>query len=183
MTSRIGLIAAALFLSTIVAANYFVENIGTQFAPGDPHTLPVGFGLRAPSGVLLVGLAFTLRDVVQRTLGTAAVLVCIAAGTGLAALISPALAAASALAFAASELADLAMYTAVIWRAPDSPGRFVAAVAVSNVVGAVVDSVVFLTIAFGSLEFLDGQVVGKLLMTVAALPVVALARRRIPAGT
>ena len=48
----------------------------------------------------------------------------------------------------------------------------------SSVVGLVVDSVVFLSVAFGSLEFLAGQVVGKTLMVVLALPVLAVIRAR-----
>ena len=47
---------------------------------------------------------------------------------------------------------------------------------VSNAVGIVTDSLVFLWIAFGSLEFFKGQVVGKAWMTLAALPVVLLLR-------
>jgi uncharacterized PurR-regulated membrane protein YhhQ (DUF165 family) len=35
------------------------------------------------------------------------------------------------------------------------------AVALSGVVGAVIDSAVFLLIAFGSLDYIAGQVVGK----------------------
>jgi hypothetical protein len=54
----------------------------------------------------------------------------------------------------------------------------VAAVAASSVVGLIVDSIVFLWLAFGSLEFLPGQIVGKLWMVVLAVPFVAYLRRR-----
>jgi len=47
----------------------------------------------------------------------------------------------------------------------------------SNVVGLVADSVLFLYIAFGSLAFLSGQIVGKAWMTLAAVAVLALVRR------
>ena len=47
-------------------------------------------------------------------------------------------------------------------------------------VGLVVDSVVFLTLAFGSLEFLAGQVVGKLWAVLIAIPLVRLLRRVAP---
>ena len=40
----------------------------------------------------------------------------------------------------------------------------------SNLVGNVLDSVVFLALAFGSLEFLVGQVVGKTWVTLLAAP-------------
>jgi hypothetical protein len=41
-----------------------------------------------------------------------------------------------------------------------------------------VDSVVFLGLAFGSLEYLGGQVAGKLWMVLLALPLIHLLRRR-----
>jgi hypothetical protein len=39
-------------------------------------------------------------------------------------------------------------------------------------VGAVIDSAVFLWLAFGSLDFLLGQVIGKAWMVLASLPVI-----------
>jgi uncharacterized PurR-regulated membrane protein YhhQ (DUF165 family) len=45
-------------------------------------------------------------------------------------------------------------------------------------VGLVADSVLFLWLAFGSLEFLAGQIVGKLLMVVLALPFIHWIRKR-----
>jgi hypothetical protein len=54
----------------------------------------------------------------------------------------------------------------------------VAAVIASSTVGLVVDSIVFLWLAFGSLEFLFGQVLGKLWMVLLAIPFVAWIRRR-----
>jgi hypothetical protein len=46
------------------------------------------------------------------------------------------------------------------------------------VVGLVVDSMVFLWLAFGSLDFLAGQVVGKSWMVVLTIPLIAILRRR-----
>jgi uncharacterized PurR-regulated membrane protein YhhQ (DUF165 family) len=79
---------------------------------------------------------------------------------------------ASAVAFLLSEFADFAVYTPLARR------RLVMAVVASSVVGLVVDSIVFLWLAFGSLEFLPGQVVGKLWMVLLAVPFVAYLRRR-----
>jgi uncharacterized PurR-regulated membrane protein YhhQ (DUF165 family) len=79
---------------------------------------------------------------------------------------------ASAAAFLLSEFADFAVYTPLARR------RLVAAVVASSVVGLVVDSVVFLWLAFGSLEFLAGQIVGKSWMVLIAIPFVAYLRRR-----
>lgn len=169
--TRIGLAALVGFIATIFLANWLIAHVGTQPFPGGPHTISVGFGLTAPSGVLAVGLAFTFRDIVQRTLGVPAVIGAILLGAGLSYLVSPAFAAASACAFLVSEAADLLVYT------PLEQRGWLGAVVVSNVVGAVVDSWLFLTLAFGSTAFLAGQVVGKIEMTALALMFLIPARR------
>jgi len=48
----------------------------------------------------------------------------------------------------------------------------------SGAVGLVVDSLIFLWVAFGSLEFLPGQVIGKAWMVALSLPLVHWLRRR-----
>jgi uncharacterized PurR-regulated membrane protein YhhQ (DUF165 family) len=169
------LATAAAYLASIVAANYAISHIGTQYAPGAPHVLPVGFGLDAPSGVYVVGLTLVLRDVVQRQWGKLPTFVLIILGAALTALFSPALAFASAVAFLLSESADFGTFTLT-----ERFGYPAAAVA-SNVVGLVVDTIAFLTIAFGSLQFWQGQMVGKAYATVAFLAwvaVVAIRNRR-----
>ena len=52
------------------------------------------------------------------------------------------------------------------------------AVVASSAAGLVVDSIVFLWLAFGSLEFLPGQVVGKAWMVLLSIPFIAWLRRR-----
>ena len=160
---RAGLLAFVAYVATIVAANWAVERYGI---------VRVGFGLTAPAGVFFAGLAFTLRDVTQLTLGKRIAIAAIVVGTLVSLLVSTRFALASGTAFLLSELADFFVYT------PIQRAAFVPAVVVSNVVGAVVDSAIFLQLAFDSLEFLPGQVVGKLLMTAAALPIVWAGRRR-----
>lgn len=159
----LGYVAAALFVATVWLANWAIQRWGP---------VPVGFGLMAPAGVYFVGLAFTLRDVVHRILGRWVVVGCILAGAALSYFISPAFAVASGVAFLVSESADLAVYE------PIRRKGWLPAVVASNVVGVVVDSFLFLTIAFGSLEFFWGQVVGKLWMTAIAVAVIALVQRR-----
>jgi uncharacterized PurR-regulated membrane protein YhhQ (DUF165 family) len=152
-----------------------IGHIGTVCVPHGPCLVPVAPGLMAPSGVLTVGVALVLRDVVQRCLGLSWGLLAIAAGTVLSALVAPSsLVIASGIAFALSELADFAVYT------PLQRRRLMLAVLASAVVGLVVDSVVFLSLAFGSLEFLAGQVVGKLWAVTLAVPLVRLMRRVAP---
>lgn len=155
-------VAAVAYLATIVGANWAVSTFGV---------VPVGFGLVAPAAVYVAGLAFTLRDLLHDAAGRIAVLVIIALGAVLSLIVAtPALALASGVAFAVSELADLAVYEPLRRR------RWLTAVAASNVVGLIVDSLLFLWLAFGSLAFLPGQLVGKAWMTLLA--VVALAAGR-----
>jgi hypothetical protein len=132
----------------------------------------VGFGYRAPSGVLWIGVAFTLRDVVQSLLGKWATILAILVGAALSYAVAPSLAFASASAFLVSEALDFVVYTPLVDR-----GRVVAAVALSNTVGLLIDTFVFLQLAFHSLDFWQGQVIGKGWMTILALVIIVPARR------
>ncbi len=67
---------------------------------------------------------------------------------------------------------DLCVYT------PLQRRRFVLATVASSIAGLVVDSVVFLWLAFGGLDFLAGQIIGKLWMVLLALPFIWLLRQR-----
>lgn len=168
-----GWIFFALFCLTIPAANWLIQHVGTKCVPGGPCLVPVAPGIMSPSGVLMIGLAFTLRDLVQRRLGPLFSAGAILIGAAIsAALAPPALVVASAAAFLISEFADMAVYTPLARR------RLVLAVILSGLMGLVVDSIVFLWLAFGSLDFLAGQVVGKALMVVVAIPFIMLLRRR-----
>lgn len=161
------------YVLTILAANWSVSHLGDCSQPG-PCLVPVWWGLAAPSGVLWAGLAFTLRDLVQDSLGKAWTVGAIAVGAGLSALISPApIALASGLAFLVSEGLDMAVYSPLRAR-----GRLLVAVVASNLVGTLVDSCLFLLVAFGSLAFLAGQVVGKWEMTLVAVAILWAWRRR-----
>jgi uncharacterized PurR-regulated membrane protein YhhQ (DUF165 family) len=168
-----GGIFLVLFCLTIPAANWMIGHVGTVCVPNGPCLVPVAPAIMAPSGVLMVGAALVLRDLVQRRLGVEFGIGAIVAGAAISAgLAPPALVLASAVAFLLSEFADFAVYTPLARR------RLVAAVFASSVVGLVVDSVVFLWLAFGSLEFLLGQIIGKLWMVLLALPFVLYLRRR-----
>lgn len=170
---REGLFFLALFTLTIPAANWLIGHVGTSCVPQGPCLVPVAPGLKAPSGVAMVGLALVLRDLVQRRLGVRASVIAILIGAALSALLAPpALVLASAAAFLLSEAADLLVYT------PLQRRRFLAAVVLSGLAGLVVDSVVFLHFAFGSLDFLPGQIVGKAWMILMALPFMVWLRRR-----
>jgi hypothetical protein len=144
-----------LYLATIPVANWMISNMGTQFFPDGPHTIPVGFGYNAPSGVLMIGLALFLRDLVQRTYGRKVTLIAIAIGVLLSYAVNPAVATASAIAFACGELADFAVYTKLRKK------TLIGAVVSSGIVGGFIDSFIFLQIAFGSTMYWQGQVIGK----------------------
>lgn len=170
MTTRILLFVA--FVATVIGANWALTRYGL---------VPVGFGLEAPAGVYFAGLAFGLRDALHEAGGRTWVLAAIAVGAAVSYVVEDAvtipgglvpIAVASAAAFAVSELADLAVYS------PLRDRSWSWAVVASNVVGAVVDSALFLWLAFGGLDFLAGQIVGKCLMVLPALPVVWVIRHR-----
>ena len=165
-------LASLAFVATVYFANWLVNHYGPiRVWPTD---------LLAPAGVYVIGLAFLLRDTVQRLAGQALALILIAVGTGLTALfVSTSLAGASAAAFASSETVGLALF----WLAGGNRGGPVqlgTAVGLSSAASAALDSYVFLSIAFGSLAFFDGQLVAKLSVTVLAFPFVLLARRAAP---
>lgn len=168
----IGIVALIAYIATIPAANWLIGNIGTICVPNGPCLVPVGFGLMAPSGVLMIGAALVLRDLVQRTLGWKWGLGAIAAGAVLSWFVAaPAIVIASVAGFVLSELADFAIYT------PLAKRRLWLAVLASSAAGAVVDSAVFLWLAFGSLDLIEGQILGKLWMSMAAALVIFLLQK------
>lgn len=164
----------AAFAATMPAANWLIGNVGTTCIPEGPCLIPVGFGLMAPSGVLMIGLALVLRDAVHEVAGAKWAAVAIAIGAALSFLTSPAaIALASAVSFALAELADMGVYSRL-----RRAGRHWA-VAGSGVVGAVIDSVLFVWIAFGALELAAGTALAKVYASaLVALVLWAVARRR-----
>lgn len=165
----------AAFAGTVVAANWALNRWGI---------VPIGFGLMAPAGVYFVGLSFGLRDGLHEAGGARWVLGAILVGSALSYLVEGGgtipgghapIAVASAAAFLLSELADFAVYT------PLRERQWTAAVVASNLVGALVDSALFLWLAFGSLTNIDGLIVGKAYMIALALPIVWAVRARRPA--
>jgi hypothetical protein len=159
-----GALAAVLYVASVVAANWAIARFGI---------VPVGFGLAAPAGVYLVAAALILRDIVQVGLGRVASVGALAVGAAVSYMVAPpAVATASVVAFGFSELVDFALFT---WIAP----RWSRAVLVGGLAGAVADSVLFLTLAFGSLTFLPGQMLGKSYGIVLAAAAIGMRRRRV----
>lgn len=176
MRLKVVLLTAA-FAATVPAANWLIGNVGTECIPNGPCLIPVGFGLHAPSGVLMIGAALVLRDMVHEAGGLRAALTAIGIGALLSWFIAPpALVLASVTAFVLAELADLIVY------APLRKRQLGLAVLASGIVGSIVDSAVFLWLAFGSLAFIEGQVLGKAWMSLAAFAVLVSARRAVSHG-
>lgn len=152
------------YLGAIVLANWLVVRYGF---------VSVGFGLMAPAGTYIAGVAFVARDAVQDSIGRIGALIVLIVGAGLSWFIaSPALAVASAAAFALSELVDMGIYT------PLRKRGYLRAALASNVVGSIVDSVTFLWLAgFGlAMSVVAGQWVGKLWITALTVALVVLWR-------
>jgi len=158
---KLGTFCLAAYIATIYAANYAVQHFGF---------VTVAPGLQAPAGVYFAGLALVLRDAVQVILGRKVSVAAIPVGAALSWFIAPSLAVASGTAFLLSESADWLVFT------PLQKRGWNRALIASTVVGAMVDSAVFLWLAFHSLAFWQGQVVGKLTMTIAAVALCAMIR-------
>jgi len=153
------LIRIALFSSfilVIVAANWSIKQWGV---------VPIGFGLMAPAGVYFAGLAFSIRDGLHESANARWIIVAIVLGAGVSYMLEDVgkIAIASGVAFLCSELADFLVYTPL-----RNKGKM-GALLLSNAVGLVLDSIIFLYLAFGSLEFLSGQITAKAYMTGAVL--------------
>lgn len=168
------LVCLTAYASTIPVANWMIDNVGTQHGGVGPHVIPVGFGYSAPSGVLAIGAALALRDAVHAMAGRRVAVFAVFVGCVLSyVLADAAIASASLLAFALGEAFDLTIYSAVQRRS-----RALAVLA-SGLAGAVVDSLVFLRVAFGSSQFWQGQVIGKTYVTLAASLAVWTASRAV----
>ncbi|MBA0045122.1 VUT family protein [Mycobacteroides sp. LB1] len=161
------------FVACIAGANWAILHVGAVHGAGGPRTIPVGFGLIAPSGVLFAGAQLTLRDLIHERLGARWTLVVIAASAPLTMIVaSAAMAVASIVTFLAAEAADLAVYSRLRRRG------YAAAVLGSNLVSTVVDSILFLALAFGGAAVASGaagMTVGKLEASVFTLMVAAAA--------
>jgi hypothetical protein len=153
------------YIGVIIAANWSISQWGI---------ITIGFGLMAPAGVYWAGLAFSLRDALHEISGKTWVVGAILVGALLSGLLEDTqrIALASGTAFLVSELADLAVYTPLRKR-----GKVVA-LATSNAVGLAIDSALFLWLAFGSLDFIQGQIVAKAYMTGGVIALMLVWRYR-----
>lgn len=155
--NRIGIALMSFgFVLSIFFANWATERWGF---------VPVGFGLDATAGVYIAWAALVIRDLLHDRAGRWPVVGLILVGGVMSYGIAPAFAVASAVAFLVSESVDLLVYEPLRKR-----GR-IRAVFASSIIGSVVDTALFLWIAFGSLNSIEGQLVAKGYMTGIAVVV------------
>ena len=164
MKLALKLVLTGAYILVIILANWSIQKWGV---------VSIGFGLMAPAGVYFAGLAFSVRDGLHETSNKYWIIAAIIIGAGVSYILEDGvkvadsaittIAVASGVAFLLSELADFAIYSPLRNR-----GKIKALLA-SNAVGLLADSMLFLYLAFGSLEFLRGQVVAKAYMTLAVV--------------
>ena len=154
MRRVLGVTAVLAYIGCVFGANWATDRWGLIDYP---------WWLQATAGTVFAGLSFTVRDATQDTLGRWWVWVAVLAGAVLTWFVAPSFAVASAVAFLVSESADFAVYT------PLREREWGLAVLCSNAVGAVVDSWLFLWIAFNlasAREFWLDQTIIKIAMAV-----------------
>lgn len=165
---------AVAFMLCVYGANYFINHVG-EAHPFGPHTFSL-LGWDVPSGVVWVGASFTIRDALQRVGGRLWVWCAIVAGALLSMTVATSLALASGFTFLVSEAMDFFVFTRL------HRHNVLAAALVSNVIGSIIDSVLFLWIAFNWSaveDFAWPQIVTKILFSLPFLPL--LWTRREPA--
>ena len=151
-----GIASFIVYVAAIVAANVATAYWGM---------VPVGFGLMATAGTYAAGFALLARDFTHRYAGIWWAFSGIMLGIVLSwFLASPALAVASAAAFAVAEVVDMGVYLVARRRR-----GFITSAAISNLVSAPLDTLVFLFIAGFPVTIASfaGQMLGKLLWATA----------------
>lgn len=163
----------AAYIAVVVAANWAVA----AFSP-----LPLGPWILIPHGVWFVALELTIRDYLHDRVGGWWAVPAVVLGALLSLPLAGAnVAGAATAAFLASPLVDGAVYALVRKRVPHW-----AAILLSNAVGLVVDTVVFIglaapffrSIGLNPLPVFVGQLVGKGAVTLVVVGVVWYVERR-----
>ena len=153
----------ALYVASIVAANVLIVTVGL---------VPVGFGLLAPAGVYAAGFTLTLRDLDPGRAGPALDARAPSSRAPPSRRCSP----------RRWPWPPARPSSSPSWPTSPSTPRCAGAGSwapwrPSNAVGLVVDSALFLALAFGSLTLLPGLVLGKVWATLLALLLLGLRRR------
>ncbi len=165
MIDRIGWLFFALFLGSIPFANWYLTEHGLWDLPWLGHV---------PSAVWVVGFAFVFRDICQITLGRGWAWVGIFLSWFVAAA---AIATASAVAFAFSETSDALVFTPLANRG--TTRAFLLGVTISGYAASVVDSALFVRIAFHSFDGWWQLTIAKIFFVMLATPIAWLVRQQL----
>jgi queuosine precursor transporter len=159
-------------MAAVLSAAYLAVVVSINVGFAELPMLPLPDGGQLPTMAVLAGAVFVVRDYVQQRIGHW-VLAVMVAGLALSWwLASPAIALASGVAFAVSEVLDWAVFSTVC-------SRMLARVVVSSVVSVPVDTVVFLAVAFGMAQVSPLSVLAmSAAKMLPALAVVAMRWRR-----
>jgi hypothetical protein len=167
-STTIGVASLAFFLFTIPFANLWLDRHGMWTVP---RLGPV------PSAVWIVAFSFVARDLGQIALGRIWAWAAIGVGAGLSWWIaSPSLAVASGLAFLWSESTDAFVFTPLANRG--TTRAFVLGVFISGYAASVVDSIIFLKLAFHSIDGWWQFTLAKTFFVACATPVAWTVRSR-----
>ncbi len=163
------------FVGLVVLANWLASKyiVSVPFTP-----------YLAPAGVFAIGAILVIRDWLQQITSFWYTLALVYVAGLLSWLLGDVLgwttvtriAVASAVAFTVSETLEAIVFTPVRRRS------LTFGVALSATVGLLVDSLLFLYLAFGSEAFLRGQVIGKAEMVAVGVALTAARRRLVPRG-
>lgn len=148
-----------LYCMSPVYINWIYMNIGTTVTESGERLFMItdtfGFDPTLP----IIGIIFFLRDLIQASGGRRLAVGGILIGTVVSYFISPEVAVASGLAFLVSEVLDMGIYTAL-------EHRRATAILLSGIAAALLDSLTFLLVAFGTVETWDTQFAGKAITAV-----------------
>lgn len=164
---RLSAILAAIYIALCVTVNVMTTHLGL---------LPAGFGLSVTAGTFAAGLVIAVRNPLQEVGGRRWVLACIVIGAALSWFLgSGRIAIASGATFLIAETLDMTVYT---WLRCHGWKR---AVVAGVTVGAVADTLLFLTLAgFGlGWPLVAGQLLVKAVYAVVlGIPMVGMVIRR-----
>lgn len=163
MKRQIGIVLLAIYIASVVIANWLTSRYGL---------VAVAPGLYATAGTFAVGGVIMTRDLLQDALGRLAVIAAIVAGAGLSYLTSShQIALASGITFLLGETLEYTVYTPLRRRVGWGTGRWSGVVAIANLTGILADTLLFLWLAGFAVTWADvtGQMVGKAYVTVAVV--------------
>jgi len=155
-----------LYLLSILLGNLFVIWFGIVklMAINLHHPEHVWGAITFPAGVVFIGLTFSFRDFAQRHWGKKAVWYWMIAATLITLLLNYKIAVASVTAFLIAESIDWALFTF-------TDLKFKKRIVVSNLISTPVDSIAFVTLAFGWFwPAIWGQAIIKLISSLLVIP-------------